>query len=621
MPLLVVLFIGIFIRLILVGNSGFIADIAFWKSWSLAAIDKGIVATTHITNINYPPAFTYVLWVMGKIYSLFGDPHNFNDFWRDNNFGFLLASKSIAIISDIAIAVLIYWFFKQKNLLKTLGATIPDGIKLKIVSAPSPIRNLITGIRNFLSGNLPLVLAAVFFLNPVVILDSALWGQVESFGFLFTLIAITFLFHKKPLAASILFVIGTQMKLQNIIYIPLFYLFIWRTYDLRTLIKSLAVAAVTFFILYIPFIFANDMGKVLDLLTVNGDYFPYLSLNAHNIWWVVSGAQGMSVNDKITILGIINAKTIGLLLFSGVYLLNMILLYKKPTNRNFLLTLAVAIFGFFLFTTESHERYSYPVIVLLLFLYPFLNPKELIQKKFPWYFWMLYAFLTVSIFLNIHTGLILNYPENGWNLLTLVTRYNPTISIVNSFFLTALFFFLLPYVFNQISLVWGISCAGLLCIALTGLNVSYIFGTKIPLTKFKPIVIKQDYGLLQTNRSVNSFQGWKSWGRLSSDYFYYRKGFGTHANSRLVFDVNRMFKKFSTDYGIDVNASTAASVVFKIIGDGKELFVSDRIGRFDFPHHIEVDITNVKKLELVVTDAGDGINSDHADWDNPMLIK
>ena len=98
-----VIFAGLLIRIILIGNPGFLADVAFWKSWSLAASDHGIVWTVFNTNINYPPGFIYVLWLMGKLYALLGNPHDYNTFWRENNFLFLLVSKSFAIVADTAI--------------------------------------------------------------------------------------------------------------------------------------------------------------------------------------------------------------------------------------------------------------------------------------------------------------------------------------------------------------------------------------------------------------------------------------------------------------------------------------------------------------------------------------
>ncbi|MBI3380309.1 NPCBM/NEW2 domain-containing protein [Candidatus Gottesmanbacteria bacterium] len=605
---LFILFIGLVLRILFIGNTGFLADISFWKSWGLAAADHGVVWASLNTNTNYPPAFLYVLWLMGKAYSLIGDPHNFNNFWRQNNFGFLAVSKSVAIISDVAIAWLIYWFFSQKEKLKQLGA--------EIIEKNSRVYSI-----------LPLLLSSAFFLNPIVILDSSIWGQVESFGILFTLVAIILLFYRRPHLATILFTTGTMMKLQNIIFIPIYFIFIWRYFDINTMIKSVAMSVATFFFLNLPFIWEHQMNQVLYLLTVNGDYFPWLSLNAHNLWWIVAKGHGMPATDRLTILGILNAKTVGLILFSSFYLLSTILVFLKPTARNFLLSLSLGIFAFFLFTTQSHERYSYPVIVLLLFLYPFLEISNIKYQKYNFrglfgngkYFWIIYLLLTFTIFFNMHYGLIINYPQNGFQLLTRLTTVPMT--IFNSFFLILLFFLLLPYIFSQISYLYFVMSSFFIVVCLIILNIPYIFGKPISLTLFKPVLIKQDYGVLQVNQSVNSSAGFKSWSRLSNNYLFYRKGFGTHANSNLVFDIDKKFTSFSTDFGIDTEAATPASSVFIIYGDTKKLFESKRMGRFDYPNHVNLNITGVKFLGLMVTDAGDGINSDHADWLNPVLYK
>ncbi len=631
---LLILFIGLIIRIYFIGNTGFLADISFWKSWSLAASDHGVVWASLNTNTNYPPAFLYVLWLMGKMYALIANPHDFANYWRQNNFAYLLVSKSIAIFSDVAIACLIYWFFSQKEKLTKLGAFFnfktgdaKEGIPARAAARQSEgehrMGNLSSRTRKLLS-NLPLLLSSVFFLNPIIFLDSAIWGQVESFGILFTLIAIITLFYRRPVLATAIFTIGTMMTLQNIIFVPIFFLFIWRYFDLPAMIKSLAAAAFTFFFLNFPFIWEHQMNQVLYLLTVNGDYFPWLSLNAHNLWWIVAGGHGMQVIDKITVLGILNAKTVGLLLFSVFYLLFSILVFLKPSPRNFLLSLTMVIFAFFLFTTQSHERYSYPVVVLLLFLYPFISLERLhlyrgatsLKEK---YFWIIYLLLTAAIFFNIHTGLVINYPQNGFLLLTQLTTI--PLTILNAYFLIVLFLLLIPLIFSQISYFYFVSCFLFLVSLVIILNLSYLMGKPVSLTSFKPIIIKQDYGVLQIDKSLNSSPGWKSWSRLSGNYFYYRKGFGTHANSNLVFDIDRKFTSFSTDFGVDTEAATPASVIFKINGDGKTLFEGKKMGRFDFPQHTKVNISGIKFLGLEVTDSGDGINSDHADWLNPVLYK
>lgn len=166
-----------------------------------------------------------------------------------------------------------------------------------------------------------------------------------------------------------------------------------------------------------------------------------------------------------------------------------------------------------------------------------------------------------------------------------------------------------------------VSCILFLVSLIALSNASYYLKGRVSLTGFKPIIVKQDYGNFQVNKAVNSFEGWKKWNRLSNNYFYYRHGFGVHANSNLVFDLNRKFSSLSTDYGIDTEAPTQATIVFQVWGDNKLLFESAKMGRFDFPRHTIVNISGIKYLGLTVTDAGDGINSDHADWLNPILYK
>lgn len=589
--LIIVAIVGFTIRLILIGNPGFEADISFWKSWSLAAVDHGIVWTAHNTNINYPPGFIYILWIIGKIYTLFGNPHDYYTYWRQNNFAFLVSTKLIGITADAVLGLILFWFLSQKDKLTKLGA------------------------QNVKNPRLPLLIFSVFFLHPAVWLDSAIWGQVESLGVLTTVIAIILLFFRKPLLASSIFTIGFLLKLQNIIYIPLIYLFIARYFDIKTMVRSIAVALFTFILVTLPFILAKDLNQVLYLLTVNSDYFPWLSLNAHNLWWIVAGGQGMQIIDKITVLGITNAKTLGFLLFAASYLFGFILLFKKPTPGNLILVAAYSIFSFYLWPTQSHERYSYPVLVLLLLYYPLLNDKSNFRK----YFWLVYVLLSFSIFYNINTGLVLNYPYNGVPFVASFT--SPPFTLLNSYLSIIIFFLLVVFLVRQLHYSYFILCILLFLALVFVQNLSYLINGKVSLTHFKPISIKQDFAQLQLDKSVNSYSGWKSWSRLSNNYFFYRKGFGTHAVSNVVFDINRKFTRIVTDMGIDTEAGTQATVEFVIWGDDKQLYRSGKMGRFDFPKHADINITGVKYLKLEVTDGDDGINSDHADWLNPILYR
>lgn len=61
------------------------------------------------------------------------------------------------------------------------------------------------------------------------------------------------------------------------------------------------------------------------------------------------------------------------------------------------------------------------------------------------------------------------------------------------------------------------------------------------------------------------------------------------------------------------------SVVFRVSGDGKELFRSGRISAGMNPEEVSVDLKGVKILELEVLDGGDGVSGDHADWLDALI--
>ena len=120
---------------------------------------------------------------------------------------------------------------------------------------------------------------------------------------------------------------------------------------------------------------------------------------------------------------------------------------------------------------------------------------------------------------------------------------------------------------------------------------------------------------------TNASLGFKNWAYLSVQYAFYRHGIGTHANSSETYDIGGHFRTFSFDYGVDTEAGPKGSVTFEVYGDDKKLFASEKIGRYDHPRHADVNVSGVKTLKLVVTDAGDGNTDDHADWLNPKLYE
>ncbi len=107
----------------------------------------------------------------------------------------------------------------------------------------------------------------------------------------------------------------------------------------------------------------------------------------------------------------------------------------------------------------------------------------------------------------------------------------------------------------------------------------------------------------------------------------FTKGLGVYANSEMVYALGGKCTRFQAIVGIDaeVKNNAQSSVIFQVFnGDqpvgAAPLFASPVMKSTTPGLSVDVDITGVKTLRLVVTDAGDGSNFDHADWANAKVV-
>ncbi|MHC1708153.1 MAG: NPCBM/NEW2 domain-containing protein [Bacteroidales bacterium] len=94
----------------------------------------------------------------------------------------------------------------------------------------------------------------------------------------------------------------------------------------------------------------------------------------------------------------------------------------------------------------------------------------------------------------------------------------------------------------------------------------------------------------------------------------YSRGVGTHAVSKVMFDLKGSATGFSAIVGVDDESGEKASVEFCVLGDKKVLWQSGVMKKGDPARKVDVSLKGINKLALLVTDGGDGINYDHADW-------
>jgi len=96
-------------------------------------------------------------------------------------------------------------------------------------------------------------------------------------------------------------------------------------------------------------------------------------------------------------------------------------------------------------------------------------------------------------------------------------------------------------------------------------------------------------------------------------------GLGAHAVSRIGYRVPEGLSAFA---GIGKDHEVAGgSVVFVIEAAGQQVFRNAVFWNDTPVREISIPIEGVKRLVLVVEDAGDGIAADHADWADARFLR
>lgn len=122
--------------------------------------------------------------------------------------------------------------------------------------------------------------------------------------------------------------------------------------------------------------------------------------------------------------------------------------------------------------------------------------------------------------------------------------------------------------------------------------------------------ITQGYGFPSKNTSIDRKP-------LTIAGTTFDRGVGTHAVSSLMVLTDGKAVSFSAMVGIDDEVTGhRPAVEFVVNGDGKKLWASGIMHLGDTAISCFVDLSGVKKVELLVTDGNNGNYYDHANWAN-----
>ena len=412
--IVLILGIGLVARLILayglppffgspIPGSGFKTDLDLFKYWadSLAQhgpfgfYDRGFFA-------DYTPGYLYALWLVGVVGSFIG------------GIGDLI--KLPAIITDIALAYVVY------TMVLELGVT-----ERRARFA-----------------------ALVVVINPITWFDSVVWGQVDSFGTVFLLLAVRELWRGRSERSAILAVVAALIKPQLSILVFIVAAVVIRrafwpeggwgdeeppaarglSWERRTtgwirIVTTGVAGLVTALAMCLPFgLLPFQLGgegtSLIKLMLSTASTYPYISVNAYNAWALFPVADDSGVANSLASnsgwiydspakdatfwaqIGPFPAVLVGAALLAALlFVVIPVLVARRPDRLTILVGTCALALAFFAIPTRVHERYLFPLFGLAAILI-----------AFSWRWRIAYLLASIATFLNMYVVLTTLYPDN-----------------------------------------------------------------------------------------------------------------------------------------------------------------------------------------------------------------
>ncbi|MDD5993395.1 MAG: glycosyltransferase family 39 protein [Clostridiales bacterium] len=348
---IIILLVAAFIikTILAVRNEGYSVDISCFRAWSETVFTGGISHFYEGDVTDYPPGYMLVLWLVGALRHLF-------DIDINSTTG-LFMIKLFPMLFDLAAAYLIYIMAKKR-----------------------------------FSEGMSLMLSALYALNPAVVIDSSVWGQVDGVLCCMVLLTCYLFMEEKRILAYFSFCAGVLLKPQMVMFAPIIiYSIIEQVFlkdcnkqkVIRDLLGGIA-SLVAMVLVALPF----GLEKSLEKYTGTLGMFEYCTVNAYNFWAII-GKNWHAQTEKFLF---IPAQTWGNIAIIAAVVLSAIVFFKmKKDKSKYFLSMAVVISVMFCFSVRMHERYLFPAVALLLAAFILRPCKELF-----------YAFIgyTLVVFLN-----------------------------------------------------------------------------------------------------------------------------------------------------------------------------------------------------------------------------
>lgn len=345
LPFLVLLAAGAVVRFVLAYDlPGHTGDMDYFRDWIVQAYTRSY---DHFYDgdffCDYPPVYIYVLRLLGWIQaSLDLDP---------SGPGTVMLLKTPAIVADL----LIGFGFWRAGLCRW---------------GPKSA----------------LILSALILLNPAVIMNSAVWGQIDAIVVLLLLGVFWAIQRKRYILSAALFMLDLLLKPQCLFAAPvLLYAFIGHLVDAENktkawleLLGSVAVAAALWVLVPWPFVAGRGPWWLVDLYKGAVNQYPMASFNAFNFYALV----GLNMQDAAEAsFGGISAQQWGFIAVAGICAYSAWLYWRRRQPAYLFVLVGFMWAAVFTLVHSMHERYLYTAPFFLLAGYVLLKDARLLASS------------------------------------------------------------------------------------------------------------------------------------------------------------------------------------------------------------------------------------------------
>src|SRR3989344_5058531 len=312
--LLLVIFVGMGLRIILntaVESFDFYAFVMWAKYLSTHSVTD-VFEFLPEGYTPYPPLYYYVLMLLGHLISLL-------NLW-DNTWLTYLIIRTPVFLADIGVCLLVYRLTKKYVSPK---AAIPASI--------------------------------FYFLHPVIVYNTSVWGQIDSVVTLLGLLSIAFFISHRYFRAILIYTLGVLTKLQILALLPIIGFLSLVSGSGRRLFKYALILVPVVAAPFVPIVLSKGIKWTWDYFFTIPNWYAYTSVYTYNLW----APFGFIVSDNTKLFGILQYKYIGIFLFWFVAYLILKPLTKSQNQKPILFMFAAFLlwYDFSFFATRIHSRY------------------------------------------------------------------------------------------------------------------------------------------------------------------------------------------------------------------------------------------------------------------------